>query len=58
MGIYPPEQIEEELHKMWELHNPSAAATVTGPLAQTIVSETVRVLGEMGNGIEFNEKTY
>ena len=48
-GIYPPEQISEELQKIWDEYNPDSTNAVGGDIGKKIVEQTIQNLGKVSH---------
>ena len=56
-GVYTPEQIEEQVSKQWKKHNPEDNTFINKDTCKTMVEGAVNALGEMGDGVKFDEQT-
>ena len=52
-GIYTPEQINNELDRVWVKYNPNETRTVDKETTELMVAEAVNSLGKIGDGQVF-----
>ena len=57
-GIYPPNQIEEEVTFNWNKKVGKEVTFIGKDQARTIAQQTVKALGKKGNGIKYYEDSF
>ena len=57
-GIYPPNQIQAEVEKVWKNKVDSGETFATKEQVIDIATKVVNSLGSKGNGIKFDEAVF